>query len=294
MAQNKNIVVVIPVFNEENSIQDVVIKTFEYSKSIIVVDDGSTDSTKSILDSLNNTYPENLIVISNDKNYGIGKSMKIGFKKAISLDPEIIFKIDGDGQHNPDDIPKFINQLIKGNYDLVKGNRFMDLKSLESMPKIKLLGNLLITSLQKIISGNYYISDPNNGFLAINASTLKLINFKYLNNLYFFENSLLIVFSSHKFKIGEIGIKTIYKLEKSSIPIFKAFVKTLPVFIKFLFIKNYISATKKVSLNALIFYSGILIFLLNIILNILNLWILLVILIILYLFIDILNHTFIN
>ena len=140
--------------------------------------------------------------------------MKVGFTKALEYKPEVIIKIDADGQHNPKDIPKFIKKLLDEDLELVKGNRFFDLESLENMPKIKVFGNLITTNLQKIVSGNYKISDPNNGFLAIKASKLKLINFKYLHNSYFFENSLTIVFNALNFKIGEISIKQFIKMKK--------------------------------------------------------------------------------
>ena len=175
--------------------------------------------------------------------------VKKGFEQALKNGAEIILKIDADGQHNPDDIPKFIELLNDENLDLVKGNRFFDTESIVHMPKIKIIGNLITTNIQKLISGNYKISDPNNGFLAIRAPKLKLINFKILNNQYFFENSLLVVFTALDFKIGEISIKSVYKNEKSSIPIVAAAIKLFPVFLSLLFKKNSIRAFQKLSIN---------------------------------------------
>ena len=283
---SNNVIAVIPAFNEEKNISKVIADVLPHCRKIIIVNDFSTDQTLKIL---NNINEEKITVINNEKNLGIGGSMKVGFTKALEYKPEVIIKIDADGQHNPKDIPKFIKKLLDEDLELVKGNRFFDLESLENMPKIKVFGNLITTNLQKIVSGNYKISDPNNGFLAIKASKLKLINFKYLHNSYFFENSLTIVFNALNFKIGEISIKTVYKDEKSSIPLFIAAIKLVPVFAFFLFRKNLITAKHHLSANSILFFSIFILLLLNIFLNSYFLWLVLLIMILFYIFIDVIN-----
>lgn len=280
------IIAIIPAYNEENSIIGIIDDVLNYCENVIVINDSSTDNTQDLLNGYDN---ENLIIIENKKTLGIGGSMKKGIKKALELEPNIIIKIDGDGQHKPEDIPKFLKMFEEGKYDLIKGNRFFDIKSLEKMPKIKMFGNLITTNIQKIVSGNYSISDPNNGFLAIRSSKLRLINLNNLNNEYFFENSLSIIFNAHKFKIGEVGIETIYKDEKSSIPIFLAGMKILPVFFILLFKKNILTAKIQLSINSIIFFSGVIIFLINLILQVQIMWFILLALILTYLLIDIVN-----
>ena len=134
---SKNVIAVIPAFNEEKNIAKVIAETLLFCQRIIVVNDFSTDQTLKVLKDIND---EKVTIINNKKNLGIGGSMKVGFTKALEYMPEIIIKIDGDGQHNPKDIPKFIKKLLDEDLELVKGNRFFDLESLENMPKIKVLG----------------------------------------------------------------------------------------------------------------------------------------------------------
>jgi dolichol-phosphate mannosyltransferase len=283
--QNK-IVAVIPAYNEENTVIEVIDKVFNYCDYVIVVNDSSTDNTQELLNNYNN---KNLIIVENSKTLGIGGSMKKGILKALEFNPKIIIKIDADGQHKPEDIPRFIREIEESNYDLIKGNRFFDVESLVRMPKIKILGNLFITNIQKIVSGNYQISDPNNGFLAIRSSKIQLINLDQLKNNYFFENSLAITFYAHNFKIGEIGIETIYKNEKSSIPILLAGIKIIPVFAIFLFKKNILTARLKLSMNSITFFLGVLLFLINSFLQIQLLWVGLLFLIIFYILTDVIN-----
>lgn len=241
-------VVVIPVFNEEKSIFDIISKVFIHCDKIIVVNDCSTDGSKEILESINN---DNLIIVTNEKNLGIGGATKVGIKKALEIGAEIIIKFDGDGQHSSKDIPEFINLIENENYDFIKGNRFKS--SISQMPAVKILGNLISTNLQKIVTGNFSVSDPNNGFIAFKASIFDRIQFKYLRNDYFFENSLLLNLVIFKFKISEVPIKTIYGEEKSSIPIFIGSIKLIPVFLKLLYLKNYLNTRHNLSMGSLIF-----------------------------------------
>ena len=185
--------------------------------------------------------------------------------------------------------PNLLKNLKMVIMTLLKEIDFLILNHLKKCRKIKMFGNLITTNIQKIVSGNYAISDPNNGFLAIRSSKLKLINLNQLNNEYFFENSLSIIFNAYKFKIAEIGIETIYKNEKSSIPIFLAGIKIIPVFFILLFKKNILTAKLQLSINSIIFFLGILIFSINLFLQIQFLWILLLSLIFVYLLIDIVN-----
>ena len=233
---NSNVSVIIPVYNEERNIEYVIEGVEKYCENIIIVDDKSTDKSYEIIKNLQHRFSEKIIVLQNDKNSGIGYSVKKGMKKALELNNDIIIKFDGDNQHLPEDIPKFKTKLINEQLDLIKGNRFLINEYSEPMPNLKILGNLITTNLQKLVSGNYKISDPNNGFLAIKKVVLNMVDFKKLKNNYYFENSLLIYISSMGLKIGEVPIKTIYQDEESSITIFTASIKLLPTFLYFFYL----------------------------------------------------------
>jgi len=189
-----NVTAVIPAYNEEKLIKSVIIDVSKYCSKIVVINDGSTDDTLNIISKVKEKMGEQLIIINNEKNMGIGYSMKVGFEKAIKFDNEILLKIDGDGQHLADDIPKFVKKIVDENFDYVKGNRFLIKEEIKNMPLNKLIGNLIITTLQKIISGNYNISDPNNGFIAFKKNILQFVEIKSLkdvqNHLHFYEHYL--------------------------------------------------------------------------------------------------------
>jgi glycosyltransferase involved in cell wall biosynthesis len=98
--------IIIPTYNNQRTLKRIIDGVLKYTSQIIIVNDGSTDTTLSIL----NTYPE-LEQIHFNQNKGKGVALKAGFKKAISLGYNYAITIDSDGQHFPEDIPVFINKL---------------------------------------------------------------------------------------------------------------------------------------------------------------------------------------
>ena len=243
------IIVVIPVFNEEKTIQNIINEISNFCDYVIAVNDASTDNTGELLNALDN---KKLIVLENDKNLGIGGATKKGILKALEKEADIIVKFDADGQHLPEDLPKFIEQIEEKNYDFVKGNRFK--LSVDEMPLVKLFGNLIATNLQKVVTGNFKLSDPNNGFIAFKSEIFDFVKVSNLRDDYFFENSFLMNLNIFKFKVTEVPIKTIYGGEKSSIPLFRGSIKLIPVFLKLLYRKNYLNLIQNLSLGSVIFF----------------------------------------
>lgn len=130
----KKICVLIPTYNNEKTLQRVIDGVLDYTENIIVVNDGSTDSTPKIL----NHYSQ-INVINLPENKGKGNALKLGFRKAKELGFHYAITIDSDGQHYPDDIPVFVEALLSEKQDiLLIGNRNM---SQDGIPKKSSFGN---------------------------------------------------------------------------------------------------------------------------------------------------------
>ena len=130
----RKICVLIPTYNNEKTLRRVIAGVLEYTQNIIVVNDGSTDSTSEIL----KTYPQ-ITVLHLPENKGKGNGLKIGFRKAKELGFHHAITIDSDGQHYPNDIPVFVEALLAENEDvLLIGNRNM---SQDGIPKKSSFGN---------------------------------------------------------------------------------------------------------------------------------------------------------
>lgn len=159
--------IVIPVYNERNDIAHLltdVARSCNYP--IIIVDDGSTDGTSNILQQIN----EKIFVVKHLKNQGVGVSLETGMKYAVKyLNPKYILFMDGDYQHDPADIKRFVKEI--GKYDLVIGTREM-----KGLGIIHGFGNagLRITCL--LLTGKFY--DPESGFRLWKTESLQKIDFQ--------------------------------------------------------------------------------------------------------------------
>lgn len=130
----KKICVLIPTYNNDKTLRRVIEGVLGYTGSIIVINDGSTDSTRNILAE----YLQ-ITVINLPENKGKGNALKTGFKKAIALDFNYTITIDSDGQHYPDDLPVFVESLFNEKEDvLLIGNRNMEQ---DGIPKKSSFGN---------------------------------------------------------------------------------------------------------------------------------------------------------
>lgn len=130
----KKICVLVPTYNNEKTLNRVIDGVLEYTRNIIVVNDGSTDFTSEIL-----SHYSQIQVINLPINKGKGNGLKTGFRKAKALGYNYAITIDSDGQHYPDDIPVFVEALLNEKEDvLLIGNRNM---SQDGIPKKSSFGN---------------------------------------------------------------------------------------------------------------------------------------------------------
>src|SRR3990172_6153301 len=163
------LIAIIPAFNEESTIGDVINTTSRFVDEILVISDGSTDNTTSIAKSAGATVIDNIV------NRGLGKTIKRGYAEAIKRGADIVVQIDADGQYDPEEIPKLIQPILENKADLVLGTRLENLKY--DMPWLKKLGNKAFTWLLRRLTGAD-IKDGQTGFRAIRNEVLETIKLR--------------------------------------------------------------------------------------------------------------------
>lgn len=184
------IAVVIPCYNVAAHVEQVIQGLPAYISWIIAVDDCSTDDTSGILERLQTVNPQ-LVYLRHEVNQGVGSAMLSGYQKALALGAEIIVKLDGDGQMDPEKIEPLITPILKGKAEFTKGNRFRDFRALRAMPLGRRIGNLGLSFIIKAASGYWNIFDPTNGFTAVKNETLAALDFSKIHRRYYFETSML-------------------------------------------------------------------------------------------------------
>ena len=235
------IAVIIPCYKVKNKI-NFVLKSINLTlvNKVYIVDDCCPQNSGKHIKKIK--YSKKIHVIFLKKNHGVGGATIHGFRKAISTKHTILIKIDGDGQHNPNYIKKFINVLSKNKYNYCKGVRLFKKNKLhENMPKIRYLGNIILTNITRFVTGFHDISDCLNGFIGIKSELINKINLKNLRKDYFFEQDLLFRLSLINAKIKEIPIPIKYfKNNDSNLNILKIIPLFLYYHIKNILIKNKI------------------------------------------------------
>lgn len=157
------IVAGIPAYNEEQFIAEVVRKARRFADEVIVVDDGSHDGTSEA------AKAAGAVVINHGLHKGYGESIKSCFEVMKLNTADVLVVLDGDGQHDPNDIPKLVAPIFRGEADVVVGSRFLDRKS--NMPRYRKFGIGIITFLYNLGS-RVKVSDAQSGFRAYSKNVL--------------------------------------------------------------------------------------------------------------------------
>ena len=200
------IVAGIPAYNEEKYIAKVILKTKKYVDEVIVVNDGSIDMTAEIARALGAT------VIDHPKNLGYGAALRTIFLEAEKRNPDVLVILDADDQHDPDEIPKLIEPVLKGEADIVIGSRFL---GKTQQPLWRRIGIKIITWLTKKTHRlPKHITDAQSGFRAYGRRAVQLIMPEDSD----MGASIDIIYQAvkHNLRITEVPITIRYHKEASS------------------------------------------------------------------------------
>lgn len=202
--------IIIPAYNEEKSILNVISSVLsEYpSIDILVINDGSTDKTSELAKSAN------VYVIDMPFNIGYGGAIQTGFRFAVEYHYQYVITIDADGQHDPSSIKNLIHTMNEEKADVVIGSRFIN--GNYKMPFLRKIGSSLFSCVAHIYTGIKF-TDPTSGFQILNRKS-----FEYLSQ---FDNYPLdypdvnIIMALHKmrFKIAEAPVRMVEKVNGKSI-----------------------------------------------------------------------------
>ena len=220
MSDRPKIAVVIPCYRVRDKIVDVVDSVLPIADFVIAVDDCCPEKSGQFLRE-SRTDPK-LTILFHEKNQGVGGAMITGFQVALEAGADIVVKMDGDGQMEAKHLPRLIGPLLARKADFTKGNRFFDLRALRAMPLVRRFGNFGLTLLSKAASGFWHLSDPTNGYFALRANALRLLNFHLLAPRYFFEISLLIQLNVIRAIAFDVPIPAKYADENSSLSPWRA------------------------------------------------------------------------
>lgn len=214
---NPRIAVVIPSYKVTRHVLDVIARIGSECSRIYVVDDACPDGSGRHVEE--HCSDPRVRVIFHEKNKGVGGAVITGYRAAIEEDLDIVVKIDGDGQMDPALLPDFVDPIISGEADYTKGNRFYDLEEIHSMPKIRLVGNAMLSFMAKFSSGYWDLFDPTNGYTAVHVNVLRRLPLQKLSERYFFETDILFRLNILRAVVIDVPMDASYGDEVSNLKI---------------------------------------------------------------------------
>ena len=193
------VIAVIPAYNEEDTIGSIALTAREYVDYVIIVDDGSTDRTSEIA-SLTKAD-----VIRLPANQGKAAAIFEGLARARSLHPRAVVLLDGDGQHNPCEIPQVIAPVLDEEVDMVIGSRALETGN--GIPKYRRIGQKTLDMVTNIGSP-VKTTDSQSGFRALGPRCLDHVDFP--SSGYNIESDMFHYFVEKGLSIAEVGITVKY------------------------------------------------------------------------------------
>ncbi len=202
------VLVGIPCYNEEIAIGSMVLRASQYADEVVVIDDGSNDKTGEV------ARLAGAHVLVHDENLGKGAALRSIFEYATRSGADIIVIIDGDGQHNPDDIPKLIKPIVLDEADVVNGSRYLK-GARKDTPRYRRFGQVFLDRVTHWgLSDNLTITDTQSGFRAFSMKSAPFFTFR--SDELAIDSEMLMDAAKAQLRIKEVGVEVRYDVGRSS------------------------------------------------------------------------------
>lgn len=197
--------VIVPAYREERRIGDVVRALRGQGFEVLVVDDGSDDGTERV------AREAGAVVVRHERNRGKGAALNTGFEWARARGYDAVITMDADGQHLPEEAPKFVEAYQRTGVPVLIGNRMWNP---EGMPFVRRMTNRFMSWLLSRLMGQY-VPDTQCGFRLYRCDMLPLAAGE--TERFDAESEILLRIASHGIRMGSVRISTVYADERSKI-----------------------------------------------------------------------------
>ena len=212
MIKNKKVVVVLPAYNAEKTLEATYAEIpLDIVDDVILVDDASSDKTVEIARRIGIRH-----VVKHDKNRGYGGNQKTCYRKALELGADIVVMLHPDYQYDATRIPQLVDPILDGKMDLMLGSRFLGDPLAGGMPRWKYVSNRFLTGVENLAFG-LRLSEYHTGFRAYSRVLLESIPYHLNSNDFVFDQELVAQAVANHMRIGEIAVPTRYFQEASSV-----------------------------------------------------------------------------
>lgn len=224
MLNGKKIVVIMPAFNAEKTLEKTYREIpFEFVDDVILVDDASQDRTPEIARGIG------IRTIIHETNVGYGGNQKSCYRAALELGADIVIMVHPDYQYTPKLIPALASMIAYGEFDAVLASRILGIGALQGgMPLYKYIANRFLTLFENLLL-NHKLSEYHTGYRAFSREVLERLPLEKNSNDFLFDNQMLAQIIWFGYRIGEVSCPTKYFEEASSINFRRSFIYGLGV-----------------------------------------------------------------
>jgi glycosyltransferase involved in cell wall biosynthesis len=202
---NHNFLVILPAWNEEKHIEVLITALREMELDVLVLDDGSTDKTSEV------SKAAGAVVIRHETNQGKGQSLAEGYRYAAKEGYDAVVTMDADGQHDPADVPRFLDTYNRTGIPVLIGNRMHDRSR---MPCIRRITN---RGMSRLLNRNMdqYVPDTQNGFRLYQTDVVLMVIPETKG--FAAESEILLKLDGIGIRMGAVPVAAVYGNEKSHI-----------------------------------------------------------------------------
>lgn len=219
MYRGHSIAVVVPAYNEEQLITVTLATMPEWVDRVVVIDDASADATVERVESWCEEHPDSSVVlVQHESNQGVGGAIATGYRWVRDQGLDVAVVMAGDAQMDPDDLPDLLDPVVEGRADYAKGNRLFTGDAWNVIPRVRYLGNSVLSLLTKIASGYWQVADSQCGYTAIGRQALEVLDWSATYRRFGQPNDLLVRLNVYNMRVVDVPVKPIYGIgEKSGI-----------------------------------------------------------------------------
>ena len=213
MFEGKLVGVVVPAYDEEALIGATLGGIPPLVDRIIVVNDGSSDRTAA---RALETGDPRVEVISHERRSGVGAATLTGYARAIADGMDVVVVMNGDNQMDPEDLPKLVTPVARGELDYAKANRLASGQAWQLIPKTRFFGNAILSMLTKVASGYWHVADSQSGYTVVSREILERLDLDHIYTNYGFPNDMLVHLNVWNARVRDFPSRPIYGVGERS------------------------------------------------------------------------------
>ncbi len=213
MLDGKTVAVVVPAYDEEQLLPEVLAGIPAFVDRVYVVDDASRDATA---ERARNASDARVQLIEHERNRGVGAAIVTGYKQAVADRVDVTCVMAADNQMDPDDLQSIAGPVVSGDADYAKANRLFTGEAWKLIPHARYLGNAMLSLLTKIASGYWHVADSQSGFTAVSLATLERLDLDRIYPRYGFPNDMLVHLNVAEARVRDVPSRPVYNVGERS------------------------------------------------------------------------------